>query len=105
MIRPFATRTAVREENEMGHEFRGSYTVAITPFTEDGRAVDEPAWRRFLDWQLDVGVPGLIVLGSTGEFLAVSDGERTQLVEAAVNYIGGRIPVLVGTMNAHTPNA
>jgi len=89
----------------MTHEFRGSYTVAITPFTEDGTAVDEAAWRRFLDWQIDVGVPGIIVLGSTGEFLSVSDDERTLLVETAVNHVAGRIPVLVGTMNAHTPNA
>lgn len=89
----------------MAQQFRGSYTVAITPFTEDGSAVDEAAWRRFLDWQLAVGVPGIIVLGTTGEFLAVSDDERTLLVETAVNHVGGRIPVLVATMNAHTPRA
>jgi 4-hydroxy-tetrahydrodipicolinate synthase len=89
----------------MTHAFRGSYTVAITPFTEDGSAVDEAAWKRFLDWQLDVGVPGVIVLGSTGEFLSVSDDERTLLVETAVDHVAGRVPVLVGTMNAHTPNA
>ena len=47
----------------------------------------------------------MIVLGSTGEFLTVSDDERTQLVEATIRHIDGRIPVLVGTMNAHTPNA
>jgi 4-hydroxy-tetrahydrodipicolinate synthase len=105
MIAPCAQRTAVREVHEMGNAFRGSYTVTITPFTEDGRAVDKQAWRRFLDWQLDVGVPGVIVLGSTGEFLTVSDDERTQLVETAVRHVAGRIPVLVGTMNAHTPNA
>jgi 4-hydroxy-tetrahydrodipicolinate synthase len=86
-------------------EVRGSYTVMITPFTEDGSGIDIEALERFLDWQLAVGVPGIIVLGSTGEFLAVSDDERTQLVEATIRHIGGRIPVLVGTMNAHTPNA
>jgi 4-hydroxy-tetrahydrodipicolinate synthase len=86
-------------------EFRGSYTVMITPFTEDGSGIDIAALERFLDWQLAVGVPGIIVLGSTGEFLAVSDDERTQLVEATIRHIDGRIPVLVGTMNAHTPNA
>jgi len=86
-------------------EFRGSYTVTITPFTEDGSAVDAEAWKRFLDWQLEVGVPGIIVLGSTGEFLAVSDEERTQLVETAVKHVAGRVPVLVGTMNAYTPRA
>jgi 4-hydroxy-tetrahydrodipicolinate synthase len=85
--------------------FRGSYTVTITPFTEDGSAIDTGALARFLDWQLEVGVPGVIVLGSTGEFLTVTDDERTQLVEATVRHVDGRIPVLVGTMNAHTPNA
>jgi 4-hydroxy-tetrahydrodipicolinate synthase len=85
--------------------FRGSYTVAITPFTEDGSAIDVKALERFLDWQVGIGVPGIIVLGTTGEFLAVTDNERSQLVEAAVRHIGGRIPVLVGTMDAYTPNA
>ena len=85
--------------------FRGSYTVMITPFTEGGESIDTPALARFLDWQLATGVPGVIVLGSTGEFLTVSDDERTQLVEATIRHIDGRIPVLVGTMNAHTPNA
>jgi 4-hydroxy-tetrahydrodipicolinate synthase len=85
--------------------FRGSYTVMITPFTEGGESIDTPALARFLDWQLATGVPGVIVLGSTGEFLTVSDDERTQLVEATIRHIDRRIPVLVGTMNAHTPNA
>ncbi len=86
-------------------EFRGSYTVQITPFTEDGSSVDLDAQRRFIDWQLEVGVPGLIVLGTSGEFLAVSDAERTALVEATVAHVNGRIPVLVGATATHTPNA
>ena len=86
-------------------EFRGSYTVTITPFTADGSAFDADAFRRFLDWQVEVGVPGVIVLGTTGEFLSVTDDERTRIVETAVRHVDGRIPVLVGTMNAHTPNA
>jgi 4-hydroxy-tetrahydrodipicolinate synthase len=86
-------------------EFRGSYTVTITPFTADGSAFDAGAFRRFLDWQLEAGVPGVIVLGTTGEFLSVTDDERTAIVETAVRHIDGRIPVLIGTMNAHTPNA
>lgn len=85
--------------------FRGSYTVIVTPFTDDGCAIDTAALASFLDWQLEAGVPGLIVLGSTGEFLAVTDDERTQLVEATIRHIDRRIPVLVGTMNAYTPNA
>ena len=85
--------------------FRGSYTVMLTPFTEDGSAVDEKALRRFVDWQIDNGVPGLIALGSTGEFLSVTEDERTQIISAVVEQTAGRIPVLAGTMNAHTPTA
>ena len=88
-----------------GHEFRGSYTVQVTPFTADGSDIDEAAQRRFVDWQIAEGVPGLIILGTSGEFLAVSDAERTRLIEVTVDQAAGRIPVLVGTMNAHTPTA
>ena len=89
----------------MTKEFRGSYTVSVTPFTQDGSAIDVGALKDFLDWQLDVGVPGIIALGSTGEFLAVDDEERRLIVDTYVNHIDGRIPVVIGTMNAHTPNA
>jgi 4-hydroxy-tetrahydrodipicolinate synthase len=89
----------------MHQTFRGSYTVTITPFTEDGSAIDVDAWKGFLDWQLEVGVPGIIVLGTTGEFLTVSDEERRLLVGTAVEHVGGRIPVLVGAMNASTTRA
>lgn len=88
-----------------GQEFRGSYTVSVTPFTKDGGDIDEAAQRRFVDWQIEEGVPGLIILGTSGEFLAVSDAERTRLIEVTVDQAAGRIPVLVGTMNAHTPTA
>ena len=89
----------------MPEPFRGSYTVTITPFTEDGSAIDVPAWKRFLDWQIDHDVPGVIVLGTTGEFLTVNDDERRELLETAIRHSAGRMKVLVGTMNAYTPNA
>jgi len=85
--------------------FSGSYTVTVTPFTEGGKAIDYPAWGRFLDWQLACGVPGIIILGTTGEFLTLTDDERGAFIEATVKHIAGRIPVLVGAMNAYTPNA
>ena len=79
--------------------FEGSYTVLVTPFTEDGAGVDAPALRSLVDWQIDQGVPGLIPLGSTGEFLSVTDDERTQVIETVVDQAKGRVPVVVGTAN------
>ena len=89
----------------MPTEFRGSYSVVVTPFSEDGSRLDLEALRGFLDWQVESGVPGVIVLGTTGEFLTVTDDERTELVGETVRHLDGRIPVLVGSMNASTANA
>ena len=89
----------------MVHNFRGSYAVTITPFTQDGAAIDIPAWKKFLDWQMKEGVPGIIILGTTGEFLTLTDDERTMFVDETIKYVAGRMQVMVGTMNAYTPNA
>ena len=89
----------------MNNEFRGSYTVTVTPFTEDLSGIDIVSWKKFLDWQLNEGVPGIIILGTTGEFLTITDEERELFIETTIKYINNRIPVLVGSMNAHTPTA
>ncbi|MGI9463217.1 MAG: dihydrodipicolinate synthase family protein [Aestuariivirgaceae bacterium] len=89
----------------MTKQFRGSYTVTITPFTSNGKRVDHKAWKKFLNWQIACDVPGIIILGTTGEFLTISDDERHEFVEATVKHCKGRVDVLVGTMNAYTPKA
>jgi 4-hydroxy-tetrahydrodipicolinate synthase len=89
----------------MNHDFRGSYSVLITPFTADGKHIDGLALQALLEWQVSVGVPGVILLGSSGEFLTLTDDERSQVIEVSVKQINKRIPVLIGTMNAHTPTA
>lgn len=89
----------------MSKEFRGSYGVTVTPFTADGSQIDEKALAAFIEWQIEAGSPGIIILGTTGEFLTISDEERTRYVEATVKLVNGRIDVLVGSMNAYTPNA
>jgi 4-hydroxy-tetrahydrodipicolinate synthase len=77
--------------------WRGTYTVLITPFTSDGDAVDVPALKRLVNWQIERGIHGLIPLGSTGEFLSLTPDERIQVIETVVREAGGRVPVLIGT--------
>lgn len=86
-------------------QFRGSHSVNVTPFTADGSAIDLEANRRLIDWQISQGVPGVIILGTTGEFLTVSDAERTAFVEDTVAHVDGRIAVWVGASNAYSVNA
>lgn len=89
----------------MSNEFNGSYGVLVTPFTRNGESVDFQALHNLLDWQISCGSPGIIMMGTTGEFLTLSDDERSAVIESTVTHIAGRINVLVGTMNAYTPNA
>ena len=84
------------------NEFRGAYTVMVTPFKEDGSGIDEKALRRFIDWQIAEGVPGLMPLGSTGEFLACDDKERTDITKWTIDHVAGRVQVIVGTANHRT---
>lgn len=89
----------------MSKSFRGSYTVTVTPFTDDGESICKERLKNFIDWQVECGVPGIIVLGTTGEFLCVSEEERRALIETSVEHAAGRLDVLVGTMDANTQKA
>jgi 4-hydroxy-tetrahydrodipicolinate synthase len=84
--------------------FRGSYTVMVTPFDEEG-ALDEARLRRFVDWQIEGGVQGLIPLGSTGEFLSLTRKERDRVGAIVVEQAAGRVPVLIGTASEWTDEA
>lgn len=80
----------------MSTSFRGTYTVMITPFDQDGQ-VDLDAMAHFTNWQIEQGVHGLIPLGSTGEFLSLTAQERDSVARTVVETAAGRVPVLVGT--------
>ena len=81
----------------MAKKFRGTYTVLITPFSDDGSRVDLKALADLVDWQINQGIHGLIPLGSTGEFLSLSDDEVAAVAETAIKAARGRVPVLIGT--------
>ena len=78
-------------------QFRGTYTVLVTPFTPDGSSIDTLALRQLVNWQIEQGIHGLIPLGSTGEFLSISREERQQVVEICIAEARRRVPVLIGT--------
>lgn len=84
--------------------FRGSYTVMVTPFTDDLK-VDEAGLRAFVDWQIDEGVQGLVPLGSTGEFLSLTREERRLVAATVIDQAKGRVPVIVGTAAEWTDEA
>ncbi|MFO0851735.1 MAG: 4-hydroxy-tetrahydrodipicolinate synthase [Gemmataceae bacterium] len=75
---------------------RGIIPPVVTPFRAD-ESLDLPALRTHIDRQLAAGVDGVFVLGTTGEFYALSDAEKQAVVAEAVAHVGGRKPVFAGT--------
>jgi len=80
----------------MSKKFRGVYTVMITPVDADGRA-NLAALADFTNWQIEQGIHGLIPLGSTGEFLSLSEEDWDAVACTVIDTAAGRVPVLIGT--------
>ncbi|SVE04336.1 uncharacterized protein METZ01_LOCUS457190, partial [marine metagenome] len=76
---------------------RGTYTVIITPFIQDGTMIDEVMLRWLVDFQISEGIHGIIALASNGEFLSLSDEERHDVARIVIEQAAGRVPVVVGT--------
>ena len=86
------------------HLFRGTAPALVTPFTASGE-IDEPAFRQLIDRQVEGGVSGLVVLGTTGENPTVTHYERRRLVDLAIEHTNGRVPVVVGTGTNNTEDS
>lgn len=80
----------------MSKTFRGTFTVMITPYDDEGM-VDLKALADLTEWQIREGIHGLIPLGSTGEFLSLSQEERDGVADTVIKVAAGRVPVLIGT--------
>lgn len=78
------------------NQLRGTFVVCITPMTPDQK-IDFEAFKRNIDWFIDSGVPGVCLLGGTGEFLSLTKEERLEVVETMIPYINKRIKCIIGT--------
>src|SRR5919199_1575890 len=81
----------------MPEPFHGVLPALITPFTDDGDAIDTQALAALVNRVIAGGVGGLVPGGSTGEFTTLTNAERRQLVEVTVEAAAGRVPVVAGT--------
>jgi 4-hydroxy-tetrahydrodipicolinate synthase len=81
----------------MSEPFHGVLPALITPFTDDGAAIDSAALAAIVDRLVGAGVAGVVPGGSTGEFTTLTNAERRELVEVTVVATAGRVPVVAGT--------
>jgi 4-hydroxy-tetrahydrodipicolinate synthase len=87
-----------------GAPLHGCGTALVTPFTREG-AVDEPALRALVRWQLDEGIHFLVPCGSTGEAATLDAAEQRRVVEITVEEVAGRVPVVAGAGSNDTRRA
>jgi 4-hydroxy-tetrahydrodipicolinate synthase len=82
----------------------GCGTALVTPFTAEG-AVDQPALKGLVKWQIASGIDFLVPCGSTGEAQTLSAAERELVVRTVIEVSNGRVPVMAGASHNDTRQA
>lgn len=77
--------------------FTGAGVALITPFTEDLSKVDYKKLEELINYQIENGTDALVVGATTGEGATLSYEEHIDVIKAAVEITGRRVPVIAGT--------
>ena len=75
---------------------KGSLVAIVTPMHDDG-SLDLDAFRKLIDWHIEEGTDGIVVVGTTGESPTVDFDEHHLLIKSAVEHADRRVPVIAGT--------
>jgi 4-hydroxy-tetrahydrodipicolinate synthase len=82
----------------------GSLVAIVTPMRADG-SLDLPRFKDLIDWHVQEGTDGIVVVGTTGESPTVNFDEHKELIRVAVENARGRIPIIAGTGGNSTAEA
>jgi len=82
----------------------GSIVAIVTPMQDDG-GLDYERFKTLIDFHIEQGSDGIVVVGTTGESPTVDFDEHKELIRAAVAHAGGRIPIIAGTGGNSTAEA
>jgi 4-hydroxy-tetrahydrodipicolinate synthase len=83
---------------------KGVFTAIITPFTENNE-VDYSALQKLIDYNLELGVAGIVPCGTTGESPTLSSEEHHKVIEETIKHVNGRAKVIAGTGSNCTKEA
>lgn len=75
---------------------QGSMVAIVTPMFDDGR-LDLDALKKLIDFHVEAGTDGIVIVGTSGESPTVDFDEHHQLIETTVKYVNGRVNVVAGT--------
>ena len=80
--------------------FTGMATAIVTPMTKTD--IDYDALGRFLDFQIDSGINGIVVMGTTGENATIEPEDQDKVIRFTVEKVAHRVPVIAGTGTNNT---
>lgn len=81
----------------MKKKIKGMISALPTVFTADEKDIDEQALREIVDFNIESGIHGLMIVGGTGEFPNLSFEERKNVYSIVVDQTNGRVPVIATT--------
>jgi len=85
-----------RSKTTSKHSFHGIFVALVTPMEPD-QEIDYPKLSALTEHLIRRGVHGLVPLGSTGEYYALSADERERVIRTVLEAADGRVPVVAGT--------
>lgn len=80
--------------------FKGSGVALVTPFNENG--VDFKKLEELLEWHVSMGTDAIIICGTTGEAVTMTEVEKKETIKFTVDHINKRIPVIAGSGSNNT---
>lgn len=85
-------------------KIQGSLVAIVTPMHADG-SLDVSGLRKLIDWHINEGTDGIVIVGTTGESPTVSVEEHCELIRIAVEHVNKRVPVIAGSGGNSTEEA
>lgn len=83
--------------------FKGTFTAIVTPFLNG--AVDKNSFETLLRQQLDAGVDGFVINGTTAESPVLDERERAEIFQIARSFTGGKSVLIMGTGSNSTADS
>ncbi len=74
---------------------KGTFTAIVTPFSEG--KVDVVSFEKLLKQQLDAGIDGFVINGTTAESPVLNEKEKHSIFEIAQKFTGGKSTLIMGT--------
>lgn len=75
---------------------QGSMVAIVTPML-DGGSLDLDALKKLIDFHVEAGTDGIVIVGTSGESPTVDFDEHHLLIQTTVEYVNGRVNVVAGT--------